>query len=70
MKLLLRLGVGQRLLEKGVEYRSFEYYSASGRRLNGLSEGEVADTWGLRVSVRCSVGAQLRVEQASSESSA
>ena len=46
VKLLLRLGVGQRLLEKGVEYRSFEYYSASGRRLNGLPEGAVADAWG------------------------
>jgi FAD-dependent urate hydroxylase len=46
VRLLLRLGVGQRLLEKGVEYRSFDYYSASGRRLNGLPEGEVADAWG------------------------
>ncbi len=46
VKLLLRLGVGQRLLGKGVEYRSFEYYSASGRRLNTLPEGEVADAWG------------------------
>jgi 2-polyprenyl-6-methoxyphenol hydroxylase-like FAD-dependent oxidoreductase len=46
VKLLLRLGVGQQLLDKGVEYRSFEYYSASGRRLNRLPEGEVADAWG------------------------
>jgi FAD-dependent urate hydroxylase len=38
--------VGQQLIEKGVEYRSFDYYSAAGRRLNGLPEGEVADAWG------------------------
>src|SRR5437588_12116180 len=46
VKLLLRLGVGQQLLEKGVEYRSFQYYSDSGRLLNRLPEGEVADAWG------------------------
>jgi 2-polyprenyl-6-methoxyphenol hydroxylase-like FAD-dependent oxidoreductase len=46
VKMLLRLGVGQQLLEKGVEYRWFDYYSASGRLLNRLPEGEVADAWG------------------------
>ena len=46
VKLLLRLGVGQQLLDKGVEYRSFQYYSDSGRLLNRLPEGEVADAWG------------------------
>ena len=46
VKMLLRLGVGQQLIEKGVEYRSFDYYSSDGRRLNGLPEGEVADAWG------------------------
>src|SRR6266496_3127243 len=46
LKALLRLGVGQHLLSRGVACRSFYFYSAAGRRLNRSPEGEVADAWG------------------------
>ena len=46
LKALLRLGVGQYLLDRGVSCREFNFYSSSGKRLNSSPEGEVADVWG------------------------
>jgi FAD-dependent urate hydroxylase len=46
LKALMRLGVGQRLLPRGVACESFNFYSQSGRFLNRSPEGEVAEAWG------------------------
>ena len=46
LKALLRLGVGEQLLARGVACRVFSFYSSGGRRLNSSPEGEVADALG------------------------
>src|SRR4051795_1688417 len=46
LKALLRLGVGERLIPKGVVCRTFDFYSQGGKLLNSSPEGEVADIWG------------------------